>query len=413
MAIIYTYPRLNNPDGTELVVVSETKNQNATRVLALSDIASLVPSTAGGTVTSITLDFNSALVPVPTDTGLRVWDPSVGAFRERLTITTNGSFDIGGILNINNGGTGLQISDYATGDMLYFDPSKAELQTVPIGAASTVLTVDPGTGFPVWSPASAGAMSSWTIDGNGLGTTAQVISDGDVVTLIGGTVIETVAATGITPQVTINHDAVSYTQTPTGPTVLAHGGNFTAINSLTVSAEGHLTAADLQTYTLPAAGGSTGHGFSPCPVAISDRAINMSNTYHYLTVAEHTMIITEFMVWGNPAPTLSSDVEFALYRGGTGPTTWSAATLVATGTIPGAQEGSNIGTLSGPVSVTVGENLIVGLRRTSGDWDTVGDNGTPAFGFGVANAGSIPFVALPPQTGIVGEGAERFALTLL
>ncbi|MBC8437216.1 hypothetical protein H8D85_02715, partial [bacterium] len=203
------------------------------------------------------------------------------------------------------------------------------------------------------------------------------------------------------------------TQTPTGPTVLAHGGNFTAINSLTVSAEGHLTAADLQTYTLPAAGGSTGHGFSPCPVAISDRAINMSNTYHYLTVAEHTMIITEFMVWGNPAPTLSSDVEFALYRGGTGPTTWSAATLVATGTIPGAQEGSNIGTLSGPVSVTVGENLIVGLRRTSGDWDTVGDNGTPAFGFGVANAGSIPFVALPPQTGIVGEGAERFALTLL
>ena len=38
MAIIYTYPKLLNPDGTELIVVSETKNQNATRLLTLGDI---------------------------------------------------------------------------------------------------------------------------------------------------------------------------------------------------------------------------------------------------------------------------------------------------------------------------------------------------------------------------------------
>ena len=38
MAIIYTYPRVINPDGTELIVVSETKNKNATRIMAVQDI---------------------------------------------------------------------------------------------------------------------------------------------------------------------------------------------------------------------------------------------------------------------------------------------------------------------------------------------------------------------------------------
>ena len=41
MAIIYTYPRLLDPDGTELIVVSETKNQNATRLLTVGAIVEL------------------------------------------------------------------------------------------------------------------------------------------------------------------------------------------------------------------------------------------------------------------------------------------------------------------------------------------------------------------------------------
>ena len=50
MAIIYTYPRLSNPDGTELIVVSETKNQNATRLLSVGDICSFcsTPPGSGG-----------------------------------------------------------------------------------------------------------------------------------------------------------------------------------------------------------------------------------------------------------------------------------------------------------------------------------------------------------------------------
>jgi len=40
MAIIYTYPRLNNPTGEELIVVSDVNNQNATRLITIADLCS-------------------------------------------------------------------------------------------------------------------------------------------------------------------------------------------------------------------------------------------------------------------------------------------------------------------------------------------------------------------------------------
>ena len=51
MAIIYTYPRLANPQGNELIVVSDVNNKNATRLVTIDSIAALVP--AGGCSTSI------------------------------------------------------------------------------------------------------------------------------------------------------------------------------------------------------------------------------------------------------------------------------------------------------------------------------------------------------------------------
>lgn len=48
MAIIYTYPKLNNPQGNELVVVSDVNNKNSTRLITLQSIASLIPSGGDG-----------------------------------------------------------------------------------------------------------------------------------------------------------------------------------------------------------------------------------------------------------------------------------------------------------------------------------------------------------------------------
>ena len=47
MAIIYTYPRVNNPDGTELIVVSETKNKNSTRLITLAGICEFCDESTG------------------------------------------------------------------------------------------------------------------------------------------------------------------------------------------------------------------------------------------------------------------------------------------------------------------------------------------------------------------------------
>jgi len=73
MAIIYTYPRLANPQGNELIVVSDVNNKNATRLVTIDSIASLVPSSGGdGCSTSIstlitpngTLNVSSCDAPV-------------------------------------------------------------------------------------------------------------------------------------------------------------------------------------------------------------------------------------------------------------------------------------------------------------------------------------------------------------
>ena len=74
-------------------------------------------------------------------------------------------------------------------------------------------------------------------------------------TLTQGTDISITNASG---GITINHGPV--TNVPgIGSTTLSFGGNFTAINGVTVSSEGHLIGQNTQTYTLPSAPtGATG-----------------------------------------------------------------------------------------------------------------------------------------------------------
>ena len=47
MAIIYTYPPVTNPDGTELIVVSETKNKHSTRLITLAGICEFCDESNG------------------------------------------------------------------------------------------------------------------------------------------------------------------------------------------------------------------------------------------------------------------------------------------------------------------------------------------------------------------------------
>ena len=132
MAIIYTYPKLTNPQGNELIVVSDVNNRNSTRLITIASIASLVPS-GGGCSTAITGIVDN--VGAPLYTAL--------ACSEMELVSTDGSVDIAATA------TGIDLtvdtsfdlecaSDIALGGFL--------ANTVAIGPPSAA---DSGTYYPV------------------------------------------------------------------------------------------------------------------------------------------------------------------------------------------------------------------------------------------------------------------------
>lgn len=62
MAIIYTYPKLQAPQGNELIVVTDVNNKNATRLITVASIAALVPGGGGG-------GCSTAITGIQTDAG--------------------------------------------------------------------------------------------------------------------------------------------------------------------------------------------------------------------------------------------------------------------------------------------------------------------------------------------------------
>ena len=123
-----------------------------------------------------------------------------------------------GILQEAGGGTG--ITSYTEGQILYSDASDS-LATLDIGTVGKVLKVT-GT--------APNLIPGWVDETN--------------TTYTGGTDI------GINVSNVISHDAITNTGATASSTLTA-GDTFTAINSVTVSAQGHLTGQTVETYTLP------------------------------------------------------------------------------------------------------------------------------------------------------------------
>jgi hypothetical protein len=88
--------------------------------------------------------------------------------------------------------------------------------------------------------------AGWTLSGNT--GTPQSIDSGDIVSILGGTAISTVASA--TDTITINHASVTRADTSSSASP-AFGGTFTAVDSVTSNAQGHITALNLKTVTLP------------------------------------------------------------------------------------------------------------------------------------------------------------------
>jgi hypothetical protein len=156
-----------------------------------------------------------------------------------LKVWANGAWTEvgGGVLSVStNNSTFVNLTNVGTA----INPSlTASLSATGTPSATTYLRGD-----NTWSPISG--IYDWNLIGNG-GTVQNIIS-GETVSILGNGVMTT--SSGATNQLTITHSNVARTDT-TSSASPAFGATFTAIDSVTSSAEGHITGVNTKTVTLP------------------------------------------------------------------------------------------------------------------------------------------------------------------
>jgi len=181
-------------------------------------------------------------------------------------------------------------------------------------------------------------------------------------------------------------------------------------NSITLTTTGTSGAATLvgNTLNIPqySSGASNSVCFSPMPISVCDTAPTAATTqYYYQTVSEVTGTISKAKIWGYSG---SDTVLVGIYRGklqgtmtliGQGSATCTLGANVINLT---AQSGQNL-------TLTAGEDLVVGYYPTGISFRTIYDVGVSDVYFGIANTTNITTMPVSPS-GIAS--AIRFALTL-
>ena len=147
----------------------------------------------------------------------------------------------GGVITVDTGdSTFINLADSGTAA----DP----ILTASLSATGTTDNTTFLRGDNTWSLISAiPGTYTWTLAGNT--GASQLINSGNTASILGTGVITTAASA--TDTITITHSNVTRTNT-TSSASPAFGGTFTAVDSVTSSAEGHITAVNLKTVTLPA-----------------------------------------------------------------------------------------------------------------------------------------------------------------
>ena len=188
--------------------------------------------------------------------------------------------------------------------------------TVGVTSSSGTITIN-GTG--------GGTFTSFDITGN-TGTT-ETVTDGQTVTIAGGTLMGTVGSSADT--ITVNHDSVTRSDTTSSDSP-SGGGTVDLVKTITTSTEGHVTAVDVSTVTWPAAGGgfgsvtqTTGTGSSlgaitlgSTPAAAQNCLVSISGvTQNYLdasSVANWTVTSNTLTFAFNPPVTATNGIQITV-----------------------------------------------------------------------------------------------------
>lgn len=228
--------------------------------------------------------FNAAIENQPNNTfagtgvaGQLYFDTTLNV----LKVWASGAWaQVGGVTSLTaSNGTFISLTPTTT-------QTGAATLTANLSATGTPSSTTYLRGDNTWSTIPA-AYTGWTLAGNN--GTPQTISSGDTVSILGGTLIATAASS--TDTLTINHGAVTRTN-PTSSVSPGFGGSFTAIDSVTTSAEGHVTAVNTKTVTLPAqanqtitlSGNVTGSGTTAITTTIATDAVTFAMINNAVTV---------------------------------------------------------------------------------------------------------------------------------
>jgi hypothetical protein len=326
------------------------------------------------------------------------------------------------------------VTSITTANSTFVNLVKTGTAAVPILTPSLSATGTPSAstflrGDNTWAVTPA-QYTGWSLAGN-TGTT-QVINSGDTASILGGTAISTVASA--TDTITINHASVTRTDT-TSTASPAFGATFTAVDSVTSNAQGHITALNLKTVTLPTpvnptitlTGDVTGSGTTSIATTIASGAVEFS------MIDPAAVITSSEGIPGNDndvtLPTSAAvkayvDASVAgglIYQGG-----YNAAintpNLDSPPTIAGIKKGwTYTVTADGTFfteQVRVGDVLIaeIDAPTTLADWTTVQNNidlaSLTQVGIGNVNAGTGIDVSYSSGTATVSALATSYATTI-
>ena len=191
------------------------------------------------------------------------------------------------------------------------------------GTAGTFLEGDGTWGTPT------GSMTSWDLDGDGGGTT-QTITDGNTVTIAGGTALTTVASA--TDILTVNHDTFGTANTYAYPTevITNSTGHITSITGGSAPTD--------TTYTLPASG-TTSAKITLTPSTGASTVVNFTSTANQVTLTESagttiTATLPDVVIAPGSLSTTTTLTSGGVFTASSTSTFTGIATFTALPTIP-------------------------------------------------------------------------------
>jgi hypothetical protein len=365
MAIIYTYPPLTNPQGNELIVVSDVNNKNATRLITIADIASLVPGGGGG-------GCATAITGILDNTGNPLY--TAAACSEMELVSTDGS---------------IGISQTATGINIQGETLRCATKDTLGGVRITNSFNVPQIPEPIEENVTIYPIET-SDEGSEIPCTAVVRipnaqSSGGTVTSVAATTAGDALDVGGSPITTSG--TLSFTWAGASTDYINGEGNLTAFPSIPTVNDGTLTitvdgAASTFTanqsgntnvsITTGGSGGSTDNGFTPLSIydGKSGQGAGVAEAVWCQTVVEDACVINKVdyaAIGGN-----SQNLTVALYRGALNTIAGSTAVLIGWGEITTTAVGINTidlsddGTSSGnDIVINAGDDIVIAWSKPS------------------------------------------------